>query len=76
MVEKPQRSIIKAVSWRLTGSLDTILVSWLVTGKIHVALAIGSVEVFTKIFLYFLHERIWNKIKFGRLHPESPEYNI
>jgi len=67
---------MKAVSWRITGSLDTILVSWLVTGKFTVAITIGGVEVFTKIILYFLHERVWDKIEFGRRFAHPPEYNI
>jgi len=76
MIEKPRRSLVKAVSWRITGSIDTIFVSWLVTGKFTVAITIGGVEVFTKIFLYFLHERIWDKVDFGRQFSKPPEYNI
>jgi len=64
--EKPVRSIAKAISWRIIGTLDTILVSWLLTGEIKTALAIGTVEVITKMLLYFGHERIWNKINFGK----------
>jgi len=65
-VEGPHRSLVKAVSWRLTGTLDTILVSFLITGRIKLAFSIGFVELFTKIALYYLHERIWNRIRFGR----------
>jgi uncharacterized membrane protein len=57
------RSLIKAISWRLTGTLDTILISWLITGNIKTASSIGAVELLTKIFIYYLHERIWQKIK-------------
>lgn len=64
--ERPVRSIAKAISWRIIGTLDTILVSWLLTGEIKTALAIGTVEVITKMLLYFGHERIWNKINFGK----------
>lgn len=64
--EKPLRSFVKAISWRVVGTLDTILVSWLLTGEVKTALAIGSVEVITKMLLYFGHERIWNKINFGK----------
>ncbi|MGI0106827.1 DUF2061 domain-containing protein [Salinimicrobium sp. WS361] len=64
--EKPVRSIAKAISWRIIGTLDTIIVSWLLTGEIKTALAIGTVEVITKMLLYFGHERIWNKINFGK----------
>ncbi len=66
IIEKPHRSILKALSWRATGTVDTIVVSLLVTGKIKLALSIGFVELFTKVCLYYLHERLWNKISFGR----------
>lgn len=64
--EKPMRSIVKAISWRIIGTLDTIGISWLLTGEMNTALAIGSLELITKMLLYFGHERIWNKINFGR----------
>lgn len=64
--EKPMRSVIKTISWRVIGTLDTILISWLITGHIALALSIGSVELITKMVLYFFHERIWNKIKWGK----------
>lgn len=72
--EKHYRSLIKAISWRITGTLDTILVSWLITRKFSVALSIGGVEVFTKILLYYFHERVWNRLSFGR--KKQPEYQI
>lgn len=76
MIEKPHRSIIKALSWRVTGTLDTVFVSWLITGKLTVAFSIGFVEVFTKMILYYFHERAWNKIKFGKEEVKVPEYTI
>jgi adenylylsulfate kinase len=57
------RSLIKAISWRLTGTIDTFIVSWFVTGTLTLATGIAFTEVFTKVFLYWLHERIWNHIK-------------
>jgi uncharacterized membrane protein len=67
---------VKAFSWRATGTLDTILISYLITGKAKAALSIGFVELFTKIFLYYCHERIWNKLSFGRVKEGKEEYNI
>ena len=64
--EKPIRSIAKSISWRIVGTLDTMIISWLVTGQINTALVIGGVEVVTKMVLYFFHERIWNSIKWGK----------
>ena len=65
-MEKTYRSVAKAFSWRMTGTLDTIIVSYIITGKISYAFAIGSIEVVSKFILYFIHERIWNRIKWGR----------
>ena len=64
--EKPIRSVVKAISWRIIGTLDTILISWFITGKLELAFSIGSIELVTKMVLYFFHERIWNTIKWGR----------
>jgi uncharacterized membrane protein len=65
----------KAVSWRITGTLDTILISYLITGKANLAISIGFVELFTKIGLYYVHERVWNRITFGKL-VKSKDYDI
>lgn len=64
--ERPGRSIAKAVSWRVIGTLDTLLISYLLTGKVAIAASIASIDFVTKMFLYFFHERIWNKIGWGR----------
>ena len=64
--ENPVRSVAKTVSWRIVGTLDTIGISWILTGQIETALAIGSVELVTKMILYFGHERLWNRINFGK----------
>jgi len=66
MKEKPYRSLVKAISWRALGTLDTIVISYLVTGQAKWALSIGFVELFTKVALYFVHERIWDRLPFGR----------
>ncbi|WP_405378026.1 DUF2061 domain-containing protein [Nonlabens sp. Asnod3-A02] len=52
----------KTISWRVIGTLDTIMISWLLTSKIDIALTIGGIEVFSKMVLYFIHERLWDKI--------------
>jgi uncharacterized membrane protein len=66
MADKHYRSLAKAISWRITGTVDTVLISYLITGQIRWALSIGFVELFTKVALYYGHERLWNKISFGR----------
>jgi adenylylsulfate kinase len=60
------RSIVKAISWRALGTFDTFILSWLITGEVKLALAIGGTEVFTKMFLYWAHERLWNRLSWGR----------
>lgn len=64
--EKPIRSIIKAISWRVVGTVDTVIIAWFITGEVTMALSIGSVEVVTKMVLYYGHERIWNLIKWRK----------
>jgi uncharacterized membrane protein len=53
------RHISKAISWRIIGTLDTMLIGWLVTGSIEMGAMIGGIEVITKTFLYYAHERVW-----------------
>jgi len=60
------RSLAKAISWRLTGTIDTFIISWLITGELLLASGIALTEIITKIFLFWLHERVWNKIQWGR----------
>ena len=60
------RSFAKALSWRATGTVDTMIISLVVTGSIKLAATIGLIEVVTKSVLYYLHERAWLKIPYGR----------
>lgn len=60
MKDTHARSVIKGISWRLVGTIDTIIVSYIVLGEIGQALTIGITEVITKIILYYFHERAWN----------------
>ncbi len=53
------RHISKAISWRIIGTLDTMLIGWLITGSIEMGAMIGGIEVITKTFLYYAHERVW-----------------
>ncbi|RRI03144.1 DUF2061 domain-containing protein [Mesorhizobium tamadayense] len=59
------RSFAKALSWRATGTIDTMIISLVVTGSVKLAAAIGLTEVVTKSLLYYLHERAWLKIPYG-----------
>lgn len=61
----PSRSLAKAVSWRVLGSIDTAVLGYLFTGSLKIAGSIASTEVMTKIVLYYLHERGWAHVRFG-----------
>jgi bifunctional enzyme CysN/CysC/sulfate adenylyltransferase subunit 1 len=63
--EKPLRSIAKAVTWRTTGSVDTFILSFLFTGDAKISAAISGSEIFTKLALYYVHERLWARSRFG-----------
>lgn len=76
MSEKSYRSILKAISWRTIGTFDTVIISFLIVGDLKFAVSIGGVELFTKMGLYYLHERAWNKIKFGKIESKPIEYEI
>ena len=65
--DRPIKSLIKAISWRIVGSIDTMVVSYFITGAWKLAISIGGIEVFTKIFLYYLHERAWAQLRWGRM---------
>ena len=64
--ESPLRSVCKALSWRIIGTLDTLVVSYLLTGELLLASTIASVDFLSKLLLYFAHERIWNRISWGK----------
>jgi len=79
MADKHYRSLVKAVSWRVTGSVDTMLITYLITGKWTFALAISGVELFTKIGLFYVHERVWDGLSFGRVKEakkDRPNFEI
>lgn len=60
-----KRHAFKTITWRIIGTLDTILIGWIISGDPLIGLKIGSIEVITKMVLYFIHERMWYKIPFG-----------
>lgn len=76
MHEKPYRSVVKTISWRTVGTLDTIIVSYFITGNLVMAASIGSIEVITKMILYYFHERVWNRLKFGTVKQVENDYQI
>ena len=59
------RSVLKAISWRTLGTLDTFAISWFMTGKVEIAGSIAGLEIITKIIWYYLHERVWAVTAWG-----------
>ena len=73
-METHLRSIAKAVSWRIGGTIVTFLVALFLTGKVELAAKVGLLDTLIKIAAFYFHERIWHRIGFGKLKP--PEYEI
>jgi adenylylsulfate kinase len=65
-IEQKRRSLIKTISWRFWATLTTTALVFLFVGEVKIAVAIGGIEILVKMVLYFLHERWWNKIRFGK----------
>ena len=74
-VESHSRSIVKAISYRILGSATTALIFYTLTGKVSLSLGAGALDMVLKIGVYFVHERIWNHINYGR-STKAPEYEI
>ena len=74
MRETHARSIAKAVSYRIVGSATTAGIVYVLTGKGSLSVGAGLMDVVLKIAAYFVHERVWNHIEFGRGKP--PDYEI
>jgi uncharacterized membrane protein len=75
-METNARSIAKAISYRLLGSSVTALIMYTLTSRGSLALLGGGLDMLLKIAAYFVHERLWNHIDFGRTKPMPPEYEI
>jgi len=73
-VESHVRTIMKALSWRVIATLVTFTVAWIVTGELKFAAEIGLADTIIKLGGYYLHERTWMRVAFGKL--KTPEYQI
>ena len=60
-----KRHLLKTISWRVIGTIDTMLLAWLISGNPLIGLKVGGIEVITKMILYYFHERVWYKYDFG-----------
>jgi uncharacterized membrane protein len=76
-MESNTRSIAKALSYRFLGSVSTALIVFGFNGDAKIAAGVGALDVIAKLALYYLHERVWNHIPFGRPKPNpTPDYEI
>lgn len=66
-----KRHLAKTITWRIIGTIDTMVLSWIITGDAVMGLKIGGVEVITKMILYYFHERIWYRMNFGLTNRKS-----
>jgi uncharacterized membrane protein len=66
MSDTTKRSLVKTISWRVTGSSATFLIAYAMTGNFAIAGVIGLAQMVTNTILYYIHERVWNKIKWGK----------
>ena len=67
MTDQPKRSLVKTITWRITGSGATFLISYVISGNLTIAGTIAVIQVVANTLLYFIHERMWNRISWGRL---------
>jgi len=65
-MEKPIRSLTKSISWRIVATLTTILLVFAFTGDLVISGGVGGLEFLLKTVIYYVHERIWNTLNFGR----------
>ena len=66
MIETALRSLVKTISWRLTGSLATFVISYLILGSLNISSTIAGIQLVFNTVLYFIHERVWDKINWQR----------
>ena len=64
--ERRRRSLTKTLTWRVLASLDTFLIYWFVSGEASIGITIASLEVITKLVIYYFHERAWDNVKWGK----------
>jgi uncharacterized membrane protein len=74
MMESHYRSIVKTLTWRVLATAITFSVAWILLGKLGKAVEIGILDTLIKLGAYYSHERVWNRLQFGK--PKPPEYQI
>lgn len=75
-MESHKRSIAKAITWRIIAVIITTSTAYFFTREVALSLGIGMVDSVIKMFTYYGHERLWNRIEFGRREEPSEDYTI
>lgn len=73
-MESHKRSIAKTISWRAAATLITGVVTYFLTGRLDFAVTVGLADTFVKFFIYYVHERMWTRIEYGKIRP--PDFEI
>ena len=68
-----KRHVAKTITWRIVGTIDTMVIGWIITGNAVMGVKIGGIEVVTKMILYFFHERIWYRSNLGLPHRKTEQ---
>lgn len=71
--DRPFRSVIKTLTWRVTGSAATFVIAWIIGGNLSIAGTIAVVQILANTILYYLHERMWNFVTWGRINTATKE---
>jgi uncharacterized membrane protein len=66
-MENHKRTIAKTASWRVLATLITTFVAWMLTGELRFAATVGALDTVAKLVMYYVHERAWNRIDYGRV---------
>lgn len=70
MHESKRRSLMKGLTWRITASVTTMLIVFIMTGNLALVAGVGLADVTLKVFFYYIHERVWGRVHWGILGPE------
>lgn len=68
-----KRHLAKTITWRIIGTLDTIILAWIISGDPMIGVKVGGIEVVTKMALYYFHERVWHRYDFGLEHKRKKD---
>ena len=68
-----KRSVIKTLTWRVTGSFATFLIAWIIGGDLGIASTIAVIQIVANTLLYYFHERVWNLVTWGRINTAAKE---